>query len=131
MPTDYKKEYFKEIRKSRYAWGQYYQLRNELFDLQTNIYDEVNETIDEGEQTFNENHNETNSFLMSFIRELYKKAKHSVECPICLEQIDGDELETTSCGHNYHRNCLAQLKASCNKYPKHIECAVCRKNIFK
>ena len=44
---DYK--YFKELKKSKYAWGQYYQLRNELFNLQLNIYDEVNEANEENE----------------------------------------------------------------------------------
>jgi len=130
MP-DYKKEYFKELKKSKYAWGQYYQLRNELFNLQHGVYDEVNEVIEEGDETFNENHNETSAHLMRFIRELYKKAKESCECPICLEEIEIDDLETTGCGHNFHSQCLDVMKTNAEKEEKKfIECAICRSRIY-
>jgi len=122
---DYRKEYFKELKKSKYAWGQYYQLRNELFNLQLNIYDEVNEANAE------ENHNETSAHLMGFIRELYKKAKESCECPICLEEIEIDDLETTGCGHNFHTRCLGVMKDNAEKEDKkYIECAICRSKIY-
>jgi len=126
----YKKELKKEQKKSRYAWGQYFQIREELFEVQTHIYDEINEVREDGED-FNENHNETNSFLMNFIRELYKTAKKSVECPICLEQIESDDLETTGCGHNFHKQCIAIMKDNAKTAnEKFMNCALCRKKIW-
>tara|TARA_R110002153_G_scaffold274315_1_gene448470 strand:- start:13396 stop:13788 length:393 start_codon:yes stop_codon:yes gene_type:complete len=125
----YKKLYFKELKKSKYAWGQYFQIRNQLYSVQDSIYEEVNE-VREGGEDFNENHTETNVFLMKFIRELYSKAKVCVECPICMEHIDADELETTGCGHNFHTNCLQTQKDS-ETENKYINCAVCRRRIFK
>lgn len=131
MPIDYKKEYYKELKKSKYAWGQYFQLRNELFELQEQVYDNVNEVIDEESNDFNENHNATNTHLINFIRELYKKAKVSVECSICLERIESDDLHTTSCGHNFHSNCMDSLKANCSIHPKYTHCPNCRKRVYK
>lgn len=128
---DYKKEYFKELRKGKYAWGQYFQLRNELFELQEHVYNGVGEVIEEGETDFNENHNPTNTHLMTFIRELYKEAKKSVECPICLDKIESDDLETTGCGHNFHKDCMEQLKANCSIHPKYTHCPMCRKKVYK
>ncbi len=124
----YKKLYFKELRKSKYAWGQYFQIRNQLFEVQDNIYTEVNEVREDNED-FNESHSETNAFLMKFIRDLYSKAKECVECPICLDHIDADDLETTGCGHNFHKQCINEQKD--NTQEKYINCAVCRRRIFK
>ncbi len=38
------------------------------------------------------------------------------DCPICLLQISDNDLRTTSCRHQFHRDCLKQwldLKSSC------------------
>ena len=122
----YKKLYLREKKKTKYAWGQYFQMRNELFEFQDDIYNEVNEV---GGEDLDDTSPPTNAFLMKFIRELYSKAKACVECPICLEHIDADHLETTNCGHNFHSHCLQNLKNTTDG--KFINCAVCRHRIFK
>ena len=117
---DYKKAYFKEMKKSSYAWGQFFQARNELFELQSNIYETV------GEDKPIDNNNE---HLMKFIRELYADAKTKVECPICIEKIENSkELETTKCGHNFHTSCIKELKANCSN--KFYDCPICRTKLY-
>jgi len=118
--TDYKKEYFKEKKKNKFAWGQYFQLRNELFALETHIFDELDQDPTTPEMS---------EHLNKFIQDLYKKAKLAVECPICMEKIDSKDLFTTGCGHNFHNNCMDHLKQSTNNNT--LDCPMCRKKIYK
>ena len=118
--TDYKKEYFKEKKKNKFAWGQYFQLRNELFALETHIFDELDKDPTTPEMS---------EHLNKFIQDLYKKAKLAVECPICMERIDSKDLFTTGCGHNFHNDCMDQLKQSTSNNT--LDCPMCRKKIYK
>ncbi len=116
----------------RYAWGQYFQMRNEMFELQEQMYNQINEQYDDEEPVEAQEiklEDLDNEFLMKFIKQLYKDAKASVECPICLEKIEVDDLDTTGCGHNYHKDCLQQLKDTASG--KFANCAVCRRKVFK
>jgi len=134
MPIDYKKEYFKEKKKSKFAWGQYFQLRNELFALETHIYDELyddmysNSESETSEDTI-ESPKQMDDHLMKFIQDLYNKAKEKVECPICMEKIESKDLYTTGCGHNFHNDCMEQLKNTTTN--KTVDCPMCRKKIYK
>ncbi len=118
----YKKALKREQQKTKYAWGQYFQMRNELFDNQVGIYDEIEITpIDP----------DMDEHLQRFINELYEKAKAYVNCAICLEKITSDTLETTPCGHNFHKQCMSELK----KYSKElgsktVPCPNCRKDLW-
>ena len=91
--SDWKAIAQKNEKRAKYAWGQYFNIRNDMFELQEEIYNQVNEVMDGDD--FNEEHTPTNEHLIKFIRELYKKAKESVECSICLEKIESDDLYTT------------------------------------
>ena len=117
---DYKKEYFKEKKKNKFAWGQYFQLRNELFALETHIFDELDK-----EPALPQ---EITEHLSKFIQDLYKNAKTAIECPICMEKIESDQLYTTGCGHNFHISCINQLKKSTKT--DLLKCPICRKNIY-
>mgnify|MGYP003636749696 FL=1 len=130
MPIDYKKEYFKEMKKNKFAWGQYFQLRNELFALETHIYDEMSlEYWDNSSDEETPTEPQMSEHLNKFIQDLYHKAKSAVECPICMEKIDSKDLFTTGCGHNYHNDCLKHLKNSTTN--KTVDCPMCRKKIYK
>lgn len=131
---DYKKEYFKELKKSKYAWGQYFQLRDELFSLETHIYDELYDDMydddsESSEEDTIQSPKEMEEHLKKFIQDLYTKAKEKVECPICIEKIDSKDLYTTGCGHNFHNNCIEQLKNM--TIDKTVQCPICRKLIYK
>lgn len=67
--------------------------------------------------------------LTKFIQDLYTKAKEKVECPICIEKIDSTDLYTTGCGHNFHNDCMTQLKNTTSN--KTVDCPMCRKKIYK
>jgi hypothetical protein len=123
---DWKKEYEKCERQRKYAWGQIFQAREAIHSLRLEIYEEVNEV---GGADFNEDHNETSAHLMNFIKKLYKDAKEKVECPICLDIIETDRLDTLKCGHNFHEDCLDTLKQT-NKDKKCCECPLCRKKFY-
>lgn len=114
--SGWKKQAEMNKKKAKYAWGRYFQQRNALFELQREIYYKV------------QGQTEPSGFLMNFIKELYDKSKVAVECPICLDVIDKDNLTTTNCGHNFHECCLAQLKdtAEGNSVP----CPMCRTPLY-
>tara|TARA_R110002096_G_scaffold46563_1_gene124256 strand:+ start:183 stop:839 length:657 start_codon:yes stop_codon:yes gene_type:complete len=59
--------------------------------------------------------------LMKMIKELYIKAGEKQQCSICLEDINGEDLQTTLCGHNLHLECFKQLKTVGNG-----KCPECR-----
>ena len=48
-----------------------------------------------------------------------------MECSICTETILPCDLKVTSCGHQYHRECLALWTSV------HKSCPICRKDISK
>tara|TARA_R110000796_G_scaffold42864_2_gene105599 strand:+ start:2396 stop:2812 length:417 start_codon:yes stop_codon:yes gene_type:complete len=126
MSVNYwKKEAEKAKRASKFAWGQYFQVRNELFESQLGIYNETDLLI------FNEEMpEEMDEHLQKFISDLYKKSKSYVECSICLEVITAETLETTPCGHNFHKDCLNKLKQTKEVGKKTVPCPMCRKDLW-
>tara|TARA_Y100000591_G_C21480809_1_gene520398 strand:+ start:192 stop:617 length:426 start_codon:yes stop_codon:yes gene_type:complete len=55
-------------------------------------------------------------------------SKDQQECPICYEKISEDDMETLSCGHKFHYECiLATFRAAPITYEnKNRECPYCR-----
>ena len=49
------------------------------------------------------------------------------ECPICLETISKQNRFTTSCNHNFHKNCMREMIIQPNRNLK--KCPMCRTNI--
>ena len=130
MGDYWKKECFKERKKASYAWGQYFQLQQELFEIEESIYIWHNANDDDG-KPIKEIVDGSDLHLQNFIRGLYKKAKESIECPICLDVIDYKQLDTTACGHNFHKECLKTIKdGAAAADEKHIECPICRNKIY-
>ena len=125
----YKKELEKARKEKRYAWGQYFQMRNELFEEQERIYEFMENPVyvPDPQNIFSEEDMNT-IHLQNFISGLYKKAKACVECSICLDKIEADDLETTGCGHNFHKECMNQLKTHSTE--KWVDCPNCRKKVW-
>ena len=124
----YKKELEKAKREKCYAWGQYFQMRNELFEEQERIYEFMENPININLPDFISEEDKTSIHLQNFISDLYKKAKACVECSICLEKIDAEDLETTGCGHNFHKRCMDTLKS--HSVEKWVDCPNCRKKVW-
>ena len=120
----------KAWRQRTYAWGQFYELQEAFHHFQTQIYEEVNEIG--GEEVIG-SRGETQIHLNNLIKDLYKKAKEKCECTICLEQIWYEDLETTPCGHTFHKQCIDQVKDSSSYEKKngrwtnkYYDCPLCR-----
>ena len=127
MSLEYYKKKNAQLQKEKaYAWGMYFGVRNKLFEAQEEIYDYVNkDRLD-----FESNNEESAEHLQKFISELYEKARESVECPICLERIDAESLDTTKCGHNFHKECLNTLKENREVGSKFVDCPICRTKLW-
>ena len=63
--------------------------------------------------------------VVAELKSMMKQLKKKIECPICLEVINPNQLEITRCGHKFCRTCLGTLKTTTKK------CAICRKTICK
>ena len=61
----------------------------------------------------------------SEIKDIYKTIKKQIECPICLENIEIDDMKFSSCGHKYCETCLNKLKSE-----DPAKCAICRRKIY-
>ena len=59
------------------------------------------------------------------------------KCPICLEEMFGDLGVAVPCGHCYHRECFARLKADCDAKKRASQsrivpkCSVCTRKVKK
>jgi hypothetical protein len=108
-----KKQLAYSKKQTSYAWSQYYELQRQEYE---EAYNQVQEYED------NELDDEIpiglNPHLMKMIQDLYAKSKEKIECPICLERIESDDLKTGKCGHNFHQCCIdIWLEASKKKCP--------------
>tara|TARA_Y100000389_G_C17052679_1_gene313521 strand:- start:56 stop:394 length:339 start_codon:yes stop_codon:yes gene_type:complete len=94
-----------------YAWGKYFGETTANHIKITSLIREIDDL----------NNDKDLGHILNELRELYKRFRVDVECPICLEVIDEENLKFSSCFHKYCANCLDKLKQTTNK------CAVCRK----
>jgi len=53
------------------------------------------------------------------------------KCSICLEEMVGDLGVAVPCGHCYHRDCFARLKADCALKRAKVQCCVCKRKVKK
>ena len=132
MSLEYYKKKNAQLQKEKaYAWGMYFGVRNKLFEAQEEIYDFMINPVNvpDPQNLFTEEDMNT-VHLQKFISELYDKAKESVECPICMERIDAESLDTTKCGHNFHKECLNTLKDNREVGSKFVDCPICRTKLW-
>ena len=112
-----RKQLFYSKKQTSYAWSQY-------FSLQREEYNQALITVREFEEKELEDKVPIglNKHLQKMIRDLYENAKSKVECAICLEKIESQDLKTGKCGHNYHHYCIDKWCEEGNK-----KCPMCRK----
>ena len=98
-----------------YAWAKYFEQERTANDEATKYHKKLlsltSDTCDIPAHVKTE--------LIGMMSELKKK----IECPVCLELIDTEDMEITRCGHKYHKNCIATVQANDNK------CPTCRKKL--
>ena len=124
MSLEYYKKQCAILKKDKsYAWAQYYSIRNKLFETQQDIYTQI-ENDDGVGVIYNHDH------LQKFISELYAKAKVDVECAICMETITSETLDTTKCGHNFHKECMNSVKEKREVGNNFVDCPICRTKLW-
>jgi len=107
-------------KQTAYAWGQYFnQLGNQIEQV-ADVYQVINENII---NTDVPKHIETK------FKDLMKKYNHLYECPICIEQLNRDDLQFINCGHFFHKECIKKWVNS--ETDNHNKCPNCRKTINK
>lgn len=112
-----KNQYESFIRKTKVGWAMFYASETLNHGLHIGYMKTINDMI--------ENEKKTEEILPEFVeaemKELYSQLKKTVECPICLQDINKDTMKFSSCGHKYCKTCLSKIN----------ECAICRKQIYK
>ena len=101
-------------RQKAFAWAKYFEITRDTHNDNVRNYqiiNAMNDCVDVKLPTHL--HNEMNDLLT--------KTKQKIDCPICLEIINMDDLHIVGCGHKFHSNCIMQ----CDK------CPICRKRLKK
>lgn len=108
-------------RKAKMGWACYYQAeerhQREILDLLSNL-SILQDGLDKIKKTSEE---VIPDFITNEIKELYKETKKSIECPICYDIIEVDNLKISNCGHKYCKDCFSKIN----------DCAICRKKIYR
>lgn len=101
-------------KQTAYAWRQYYEAKMVQLVSDINAYNQVTNLPPE-----------TPEFVLEQLKDFHIELKKNIECPICLDIINPEQLGISKCGHKYCNECLDKLKTTSK------ECAVCRKKLCK
>ncbi len=100
-------------KEKRFAWFKFFEIqRNELSDNLTQLH-QVEEII----------RTEIPDFVKNQLTDMMKQLRKKVECPVCFDELNPEQIEFASCGHMYCKDCMPFIK-------EQKKCAVCRKTIY-
>ena len=99
-------------KSKKFAWGKYYGEVNNQLTQNTTQYNRMNEFVEVIPTHIKEEY-------IKMLEELRKK----IECPICYEIINIDDLQLSNCGHKFCKTCYDRILRDSN------ECAVCKKKL--
>ena len=96
----------------KFAWGKYYGQVNENLEQNITQYNQMNTFVD---------------LIPTHIKDEYIKMldelKKEIECPICMDIIQKNDLQLSNCGHKYCKTCFDKILTDSNK------CAICKKKL--
>jgi len=96
----------------KYAWGKYYGEVNNQLNQNTTQYIRMKEFVET---------------IPTHIKDEYIKMldelKKEIECPICMDIIQKNDLQLSNCGHKYCKTCYDRILRDSNK------CAICKKQL--
>ena len=98
-------------KQTAFAWAKYYEEVNETHELLKSMYNIYEEHDTE--------------YLTKQLKDCFIELKKKIDCPICLEVIELEDLKISSCGHKYCNSCYEQLMKM--DEPK---CALCKKKLW-
>lgn len=108
------KRQLKKTEKSRaYAFAKYYNAEYEKLEYQKQVVELFNKLKEESD-------NKVPDFLVEELKEMYSITKKEIECPICFDELNKDNIKFASCGHKFCDTCLSKID----------KCAICRKTIY-
>lgn len=105
--------------KAKVGWFLFYRTNEELHDKTLSMRQKIQDL--EAKLKNQSSIESVPVFLQNEMKELLTELDKSVQCPICLDDLDSSQLKFSSCGHKYCAGCL----------PKIDNCAVCRKKIYR
>ena len=100
-------------KQTAFAWAKYYEEVNTTHELCKKMY-KLYEEQDNGSE-----------YLTTQLKECFIELKKKIDCPICLEVIELENLKISSCGHKYCNTCYEELMKM--EEPK---CALCKKKLW-
>jgi hypothetical protein len=111
------------LQKQRaFAWAKYYEETNNHLEQDVVIYNTIVRHTEPASDATIPTH------IKAEFKEMADALKKKWECPICLDMIEGGDLEITSCGHFYCKGCLAaHKKAHKDRGDPKWACATCRR----
>ena len=101
-------------RQTAFAWAKYYEEVNTNHEWDSKMYNLYQEQTTGTE------------YLTKQLKDCFIELKKKIECPICLEVIELENLKISNCGHKYCNECYEQLM----KVEK-PECSLCKRKLFK
>jgi hypothetical protein len=63
-------------------------------------------------------------FVQNELKDMMEILRKKIDCPVCLDEIDPQDISFGQCGHKFCSACLNRLKT---EEPK--KCAICRKKV--
>lgn len=96
-----------EKKQKGYAWFKFYEAESKNHEQSIQTINTLQEFVP--------------NFIQNELKDLYTKLKTEISCPICLEELQTDQIKFSSCGHKYCADCLSKID----------KCALCKKKIYK
>ena len=108
-------------RKAKAGWRCFFQVRDELSDMNESVFALVNKNLTLMKQLKEDKEIDINYLKSQFI-EMYDLIKKNSECPVCYETLTKENMDVPSCGHLICKGCKENCIKNDNK-----KCPICRK----
>jgi hypothetical protein len=104
-----------ERKRTKYAWAKYFSAERFYLEGDTHNAGLIREIVSRPEIP---------QFILNELKDLLAELNKRIECPVCKDDMEPDDLAITNCGHKYCQGCLDILKGLTP-----ARCAVCRKSL--
>jgi hypothetical protein len=101
-------------KQRRVAWAKFYEITDWYYEDMNKMYEMITKLKEENDYEFP-------SHIKNEMLEMYDDLKKKIECPICYENMNKDNLHITRCGHKICKECYKNVD----------KCPICRNTIYK
>lgn len=116
MPTAREQQLERQLdwakRQKSYAWAKYFESEASRQRDDVVQYQQIERIVEVDDIPLN---------IRSEFKDMLKALKKKIECPICYNVIEPDDMKLTNCGHKYCPDCFEKID----------KCAICRKSLKK